>query len=684
MAKSVKVALELDNKNFNKGIDQSKNKINSLGKEGGSAIGGLKKAFGLLAGAIAVKELITFGETATQVTNRLRGLGGSALETQASFDLVKQVALDTRSDLSAVADLFTNISVATADMGLNMNEVAGISETFSKTLKISGADAASSAGAIRQFGQALASGVLRGDEFNSIMEANPVFMRKVAEAVGRPIGELRELAAQGKLTSDILVAATQEMADDIDDNFGNTIPTISESFVNMKTTIVSAFQELEQNTGLFETLAKVVAIATDNLDILASILAGVFAAAAVGRIVAVVNAVIAFTKAMQAAAVAGTILQGVTGIGLLKVAAGLTAAGASIAIMNDMFGIQEEIILDDLLPAEENLEETRKKNANAHSERTAQELLNAQEIAKEKEKQAKQEEKIAEREEKRLAKEEERKAERHQKELLRANERFEQTRIQLENDLKLMEFEQEKIGMTEEAIEIATIQFELEKQREELLAEIAKYNISDEEKNVLMEKANQLINEQIGLQTAQATNTQQQQQNFIEGWRKAWDDYKKDAADTYTQIQNLGQTAFVGIENAFVDFVTTGKSNFKDLVDDMIKQLMRIVAKKIFVSIINMLAPGLGSVFEGFFDSGGYIGQNKIGIVGERGPEIVQGPARVIGRQQTESMLSGIGGMGGSVTYNISAVDARSFRELVAADPEFIYSVTQAGQRSLP
>jgi lambda family phage tail tape measure protein len=85
------------------------------------------------------------------------------------------------------------------------------------------------------------------------------------------------------------------------------------------------------------------------------------------------------------------------------------------------------------------------------------------------------------------------------------------------------------------------------------------------------------------------------------------------------------------------------------------------------------ITSGIGSLFDGFFANGGNIGAGKFGIVGERGPEFVGGPASVTPM-----------GMGGSVTYNINAVDAASFKALVAADPGFIHAVAMAGANSIP
>ena len=158
----------------------------------------------------------------------------------------------------------------------------------------------------------------------------------------------------------------------------------------------------------------------------------------------------------------------------------------------------------------------------------------------------------------------------------------------------------------------------------------------------------------------------------------------KGTNDTIRQINN---ETMASMENAFVNFVATGKGSFKDLVDDMLKQLKRLLAKKIFETIFGLLTGGISSIFSGFFDKGGVIPAGKFGVVGEKGPEIVTGPANVIGRLETQGILAGAGGGEGgatNVTYNINATDAQSFRDMIASDPSFIYNVTRAGARLQP
>lgn len=708
MARNITVALELDARNFNRNLQTAGDNVDRFESTTRTATESLKGAFQALAGAIAIKEVVALGDQFTTLNNRLKVVTQSNAEAAQALDLVKNVANATRNDIGAVGDLFTNLSIATADMGLSMNEVADITKTFSQTLKISGADTAASEGAIRQFGQALASGTLRGDEFNSIMEANPVFMRAMAEAMGQPIGKLREMAADGQLTSEIIVAAANDMSAAMTDQFGKAIPTVSESFTVLRNNAITFLGELESNLHVFESLAKIVLIAANNLDILAGIMAGVFAAAAVGRVIAIVNAVVAFTQALRAAAVAGTILQGVTGVGLVKVGAGLAAATAAIVTMNGMFEETDDIMAS-INETQQSLNQNQSEGAQNQITNNAQVIAQAKEQqaliveqmkkeAERAEKEAKEGEKRVERitkenevlmesllrEEERRQALEEQKALQHEKELARAQAVLEQATAKAEADLKEINTITEKIGLSDTEIKQLETQNELNREREQKLAEIAKYNITDAEKIELQERINELYDEQIIKQQEAIAVTDEQQMRFSTGWKNAWADYRQAAEDNSKLAGDMFGTVTRGMEDAFVDFAMTGKASFKDLIDDMIRQLLRIVAKKIFVAIIDILTGGLGSVFEGFFDKGGRIGSGRFGIVGEKGPELVMGPATVVGRQQTADLMSGGGGSPTQVVYNINAVDARSFRELVASDPEFIYNVTLAGRRSLP
>ena len=173
-------------------------------------------------------------------------------------------------------------------------------------------------------------------------------------------------------------------------------------------------------------------------------------------------------------------------------------------------------------------------------------------------------------------------------------------------------------------------------------------------------------------------------EEFKLGSQNAFLSFKADAMDAGKQAANSFQTFTSGMEDAFVQFVQTGKLSFKSLANSIIADLVRIAVRR---AIVAAVGGPLGSLF-GFANGGPVMGGTPI-IVGERGPELFvpQSAGKVINNSTLKGSGQNNSNMGSGqtmVTYNIQAVDASSFRSLVAKDPSFIYAVTEQGRRSQP
>jgi lambda family phage tail tape measure protein len=265
MAKDITVVLTLNDKQFQSAINQSTKDVKAFGQTATTTASGVGKAFKALGAVVAGVGIIRLADEFTTLNNRLRAVTKSEEEAATALQLVKDVASATRSDLASVAGLFADITIASEELGLTQERVAGIAKVFSQSLKISGADAGTAAGAIRQFGQALASGVLRGDEFNSINEANSRFMGELAKAMGVTRGELRKLAEQGKITSKAMIRATEQMASTVEADFAKTTLTIGDAFTKLKNSVLGLFG-IAGETGAFEGLAKSIENLANNID----------------------------------------------------------------------------------------------------------------------------------------------------------------------------------------------------------------------------------------------------------------------------------------------------------------------------------------------------------------------------------------------------------------------------------
>ena len=191
----------------------------------------------------------------------------------------------------------------------------------------------------------------------------------------------------------------------------------------------------------------------------------------------------------------------------------------------------------------------------------------------------------------------------------------------------------------------------------------------------------------------QAKQTQEQidkSREFGTGWAKAYKQYAEDANNASKQAEGYFSTFTKGFEDAIVNFVKTGKLSFKDLANSIISDFVRIQAKQLALGLFG--GGGTGNGIGNFFSmlsgvpgraSGGPVAANTPYMVGENGPELFlsKSAGTIIPNNQ---LSAGRGGSGTNVVYNINAVDAASFRQMIARDPEFLYAVTEKGRSSIP
>ena len=228
--------------------------------------------------------------------------------------------------------------------------------------------------------------------------------------------------------------------------------------------------------------------------------------------------------------------------------------------------------------------------------------------------------------------------------------------------------------------------------RERALAEIRAEEVrrgslmTDAEKLRYYDAAKQGTEELIAAERAAYAQSRQ----FSTGWTNAFRQYIDEATNAAKTAERIFQRATQGMEDLIVNFAKTGKFEFKSFVNSMLEELLRSQVRQMMAQILNIgsfggasgrgggggLLSSIGNLLG--FANGGIIPTNRPVLVGERGPEILSG---VGGRVVTPNESLGMGPS--FVTYNISAVDARSFKELVAQDPSFIYAMSQQGAKGI-
>ena len=198
--------------------------------------------------------------------------------------------------------------------------------------------------------------------------------------------------------------------------------------------------------------------------------------------------------------------------------------------------------------------------------------------------------------------------------------------------------------------------------------------------NAELQAIDSATQESIRAQQQIAEQAYENSRTFARGWREAFEEYQDSATDASRTAAKVFETATKGMEDAIVGFARTGKFEFKGFINSILEELLRSQVRQLIARTFSFMGGGsqggggggLGSLFAGFFATGGQIPPGRFGIVGEAGPEVVTGPANVTPVGST------------TINYNINAVDAMSFKQMVAQDPGFIYAVTEQGRKTIP
>jgi lambda family phage tail tape measure protein len=242
-----------------------------------------------------------------------------------------------------------------------------------------------------------------------------------------------------------------------------------------------------------------------------------------------------------------------------------------------------------------------------------------------------------------------------------------------------LKFSQSIITLSDRERKNAQEIFNLQKERNQELKALE--NLQDPAKQeALKQKIISAYEARISIAKEAAAQEQANRENFELGWERALNNYVDNSKDAFKQAEDFFKQTTQGMEDAIVKFARTGKLEWKNLIADMLETLLRSQIQQVMAKTLALGSSGggtfgssLGNFFSGFFANGGFIPGGTFGIVGERGPELITGPANVTPIQQSPN-----------VVYNINAVDALSFRQLVARDPGFIHAVAMKGGSAIP
>lgn len=306
----------------------------------------IKRAVAAYVSIQTVGKALNISDELVQTTSRLNMMNDGVQTTAELVNMVYAAAQDARGSFSQMADVVARFGNNAKDAFSSSEEVVAFADLIQKQMTIAGASTQEAANAELQLSQALGSGVLRGDELNSIFEQAPNLIQNIADYLDVPIGKIREMAADGELSADVVKAAIFSAADDINSKFNEMPMTWGQMWQSMQNTALIAFQPVLQrlndlaNSEAFQTFVQnaVEAMATlanivlnifelvgtvggfiaDNWSVISPIIYGVIGA------LAVYAAYLGIVKGIEIASAAATAIHSVAMSAKIGVMAALT------------------------------------------------------------------------------------------------------------------------------------------------------------------------------------------------------------------------------------------------------------------------------------------------------------------------------------------------------------------------
>ncbi|MDC4872613.1 tape measure protein [Acinetobacter baumannii] len=276
MAQEARLVIVIDSERAKRTAQDLSVELDSITKKGDFASKSMDRMSvatralaGYMAGLLTVGSAISKMDTYTGLQNRLKLVTNNQVELNKATEDTFRIAQKTYSAWDSVLQVYQRFSDNAKTLNLTMDDTARLTETVSKAVAISGASAEAADAALVQFGQALASGTLRGEELNSVMEQTPALAKAIAQGMGITVGELRSVAAEGKITSQEIVKALKNVQNDVDALFAKTDITIGQSLTLLNNEITKFVGEASKGSGAAQVLAGSVQTLASNLDLIA-------------------------------------------------------------------------------------------------------------------------------------------------------------------------------------------------------------------------------------------------------------------------------------------------------------------------------------------------------------------------------------------------------------------------------
>lgn len=623
------------------GNDKSAKAVNSFKKNINSTNQALASLRNTIVAAFSVREIVNAANVMIGVENRMNALTGSAAETAKAMDHMRRIAIESRSDFDAVAMLFTRLSLATEHLGATQDDVAKATQMVANTFIIAGSHAQEANNSARQLAQGLASGALRGDELRSVMENNTILTKMLADGLNMTVGELREFGHAGKLTAETVMPILIAGIDETNSLIKDMPMTLGQAGVALRNNFQFIIGDVQKATGSFSGFASVINKFAENLDV-------ILIPAVVGLAVAIKTTLIPALASMTALLLANP-------FGVML--AGMTAVATGIYIFrNEIFHFLRELY-----------------------EKRIPLMVNAFKVAG-----------------------------------LTIYQQFHDNLIlplrrgvvfmfngiisainsTVEKVNQALGFIPQKIKDTFDITELPTIDLigepeAVKDKNAKKIAAIVKDSAEISKKVIEKTKVPSFMDLILGRDPNAETGDGKTGfepltvlEQFLMDAERGYKDFFTNIKTMQEEMQGVFKKSYDGVTQLTMDFLEKGKASFKDYATSIVRELIRIAVQKLvidkmFASIGGMFKPKIDtssltlptSIPSG--DGGGFTGNGARagGVDGKGGfPAILHPNETVIDHTKGQ-------GMGATVNFNISTVDAAGFDQLLASRKGLITSI---------
>jgi tape measure domain-containing protein len=362
-----KIILRLQDE-ASRGLDTARQRIGGIGDEVNRVKQLMVGLFSFVAIKQGIENLVGLSDKYTELSSKIKLATRSAAEYATAQVEDFDIAQRTRTALDSIVGLYAKVQLGIRELGGTQTQALQITEATAQAFKISGASAAASAGGIEQFTQAIQSGVFRGDEFNSVMEAGPRLAQALADGLGVPITALRGMAEAGELTSERVIAALLSQKDALAREYAQLSPTVSGFWQQLENKVLQYVGQSKEASEATRTIGNSISFVTEHLDGLITLAVkagevllvafgvntlkgvvryteGLFAASAAARAAQLAATALATTIATSAAAAGTAAATAATAVGAtvadVATAAGLAAGNAAVAAGATITGAAE-------------------------------------------------------------------------------------------------------------------------------------------------------------------------------------------------------------------------------------------------------------------------------------------------------------------------------------------------------